>query len=575
MRRAPWWAAVVTQLALAGSARAATFVVENGDPAGVGFNDPTPAAPVGGNTETTRGTQALFAFQHAADLWGAELDSAIPIRVHAQFAALSCTSTTGVVGSATPHVYAKDGPGATPGVWYPVALANRLAGADLDPTQPDIDAKFNGAIGTAGCLATSAWYLGLDGQAGNGLDLVTIVLHELAHGLGMTTPADLTTGAWYQGFPDAFGALLFDERRGVKWTALDDAGRLSSATDYQQLSFAGPEVTAAAATTLSKGVATLTVGAPVGLSPAIALATFGPQLPTTAISATLTAVNDLVGPPGDACQPIAAITGKIAFVESGGCLDVDKVLAVQTGGAVAAILVDTLLTAPPSPVTGTDPGGLVTIPSVRITQRDASIIRAALGTTIPATLGFDLGRGKGTSLAGRVYLDATDPVQVGRSVTHWDPSTTPDLLMEPVVRVGHGLDLTVALLHDLGWTPFGGNSRDAGSGARDSGMGLDACSSAAGGGCGGAGPAGFGGNGKGGAGSGGTSTVGPDSGAAPPSLANASGAKDPSCGCRLGKNRDGRGDLPGQAPLLGGAFLLFLAILRRRKKGSIYTSKLL
>ena len=42
---------------------------------GEGFNDPTPAAPVGGNTGTTLGQQRLIAFQHAADIWGAELDT--------------------------------------------------------------------------------------------------------------------------------------------------------------------------------------------------------------------------------------------------------------------------------------------------------------------------------------------------------------------------------------------------------------------------------------------------------------------------------------------------------------------
>ena len=32
---------------------AATIVIQNGNAAGVGFNDPTPAAPVGGNAGTT------------------------------------------------------------------------------------------------------------------------------------------------------------------------------------------------------------------------------------------------------------------------------------------------------------------------------------------------------------------------------------------------------------------------------------------------------------------------------------------------------------------------------------------
>jgi len=53
----------------------ALIIIVNVNGAGVGFNDPTPAAPVGGNTGTTLGQQRLIAFQHAANLWGARLDS--------------------------------------------------------------------------------------------------------------------------------------------------------------------------------------------------------------------------------------------------------------------------------------------------------------------------------------------------------------------------------------------------------------------------------------------------------------------------------------------------------------------
>ena len=48
----------------------ATIVIENADPAGVGFNDTTPVVPVGGNNGTTVGQQRLNAFQYAAGIWG-------------------------------------------------------------------------------------------------------------------------------------------------------------------------------------------------------------------------------------------------------------------------------------------------------------------------------------------------------------------------------------------------------------------------------------------------------------------------------------------------------------------------
>src|SRR6266480_526200 len=76
------------------------ITIVNGNAAGVGFNDPTAATPVGGNPGTTLGQQRLNAFQRAADLWGATLDSRVPVTILAQFAPLACTATGAVLGSA-------------------------------------------------------------------------------------------------------------------------------------------------------------------------------------------------------------------------------------------------------------------------------------------------------------------------------------------------------------------------------------------------------------------------------------------------------------------------------------------
>ena len=86
----------------------AQIVIVNINAPGVGFNDTTPAAPVGGNTGTTLGQQRLIAFQHAADIWGARLDSNVPIRIRAQFTPLGA----GVLGSAGPVSVVRDFPNA-------------------------------------------------------------------------------------------------------------------------------------------------------------------------------------------------------------------------------------------------------------------------------------------------------------------------------------------------------------------------------------------------------------------------------------------------------------------------------
>ena len=80
----------------------ATIVIFNNDAPGVGFNDTTPANPVGGNSGTTVGQQRLIAFQTAANIWGASLTSAPTITVRSSWEPLGCAATSGTLGSAGP-----------------------------------------------------------------------------------------------------------------------------------------------------------------------------------------------------------------------------------------------------------------------------------------------------------------------------------------------------------------------------------------------------------------------------------------------------------------------------------------
>src|SRR5450755_3200168 len=91
---------------------AATITIVNNDPAGVGFNDATITAPIGGNSGVTLGAQRLIAFQAAANKWGATITSAITIRIGAQWTALTCTATSAVLGSAGATEVFKDFVGA-------------------------------------------------------------------------------------------------------------------------------------------------------------------------------------------------------------------------------------------------------------------------------------------------------------------------------------------------------------------------------------------------------------------------------------------------------------------------------
>ena len=180
---------------------AAVITVINNDNPGEGFNDPTPVAPVGGNTGTTLGQQRLIAFQRAADIWAGLISSAVPIRVGATFDPLPCNATGAVLGCAGPINVFRDFTGALrPDTWYPVALANALHGSDLDADDDDIGATFNSAIGTT-CAFPNVWYYGLNASPpGNQIDFVSVVIHELGHGLGFLTFVNLHDGRKAHGF---------------------------------------------------------------------------------------------------------------------------------------------------------------------------------------------------------------------------------------------------------------------------------------------------------------------------------------------------------------------------------------
>ena len=126
--------------------------------------------------------QAQAAFQHAVNIWAGQLTSPVTIVVDAEFAPLG----SGVLGSAGPWIV-RDRTGLPPGTWYPVALANKIAGVDLLPGSSDIDAQFS---------RTFTWYYGTDGNAPSGTyDFVSVVLHELGHGLGFVGLANVSGGS--------------------------------------------------------------------------------------------------------------------------------------------------------------------------------------------------------------------------------------------------------------------------------------------------------------------------------------------------------------------------------------------
>ncbi len=457
-------AALAAGLLVAGASplmAAAKITILNTNGAGVGFNDPTAAAPVGGNTGTTVGQQRLIAFQAAADIWAALLDSSVEIRIQASFTPLTCDANSATLGSAGPIQVVADFSGAPfPGTWYVTALGNKIAGQDLLPTADDIRASFNSNIGTSTCLAGTSWYYGLDDNHGNNIDLVTVLLHEFGHGLGFLTLVDLASGAEQQGRPDIFERNMVDNSTGKLWSSMSFAERAASALNGRQVAWNGGHVFAASRRTLAPGTPLMTVNSPGGIAGTyfVGTASFGPVLTSQAITGQVVAALDPSDASGaattDACSPLtnaSAIAGKIALVDRGTCNFTVKVKNCQNAGAIAVLVADNTTDNPPAGLGGTD--STITIPSLRITLADGASLRSNLSSGVTVTLRVDPAVLSGADASGRPLLYATNPIQPGSSISHWETLAFPDLLMEPNINADltHNVDLTLPALWDMGW----------------------------------------------------------------------------------------------------------------------------
>ncbi|MGB5474023.1 MAG: thrombospondin type 3 repeat-containing protein [Gammaproteobacteria bacterium] len=246
---------VLACLVAASPALAANFVINNLDDPGEGFNDSTPVAPVGGNDGTTLGQQRLNLFQKAAEIWGAAIESAVPIVIQASFDPLTCSANSAVLGSAGTIEIFSDFPGAPePNTWYHGALANAIAGFDQNPTMDDISATFNSDIdNNSSCMSGSNWYLGYDHNHDSDIDLLAVLLHEFAHGLGFSNFTDESTGSFLLNRPDIFSYFTFDNTIGLHWDEMNNTQRSFSATNTGNVVWDGPAVLAGVAGFLTSG----------------------------------------------------------------------------------------------------------------------------------------------------------------------------------------------------------------------------------------------------------------------------------------------------------------------------------
>ena len=179
---------------------------------------------------------ARQAFDYAVSTWETLVTSSVPIVVQAEW---TTYSDPNILGSAGTTMLYRDFSGAPRAqTWYPVALANALADADLNGTTNEVLASFNQAF--------PSWYFGTDGNPpANRYDFVSVVMHELAHGLGMVPTFTVSggIGRWGSGtaYPAIYDRFVSDSAGQLLIAAYpNNSTQLAAALTSGNVTFAGP-----------------------------------------------------------------------------------------------------------------------------------------------------------------------------------------------------------------------------------------------------------------------------------------------------------------------------------------------
>ncbi|QOX78507.1 hypothetical protein FY034_06045 [Trichlorobacter lovleyi] len=155
---------------------ASTFVINylpaGSDPYGVG------------DTCTTWPDEAKTSFETAVSVWSTRVISSVPITIDACWATNLATGVLGHAASLSAYQNFTNAP--LPNTFYKVALANALAGSKLNVGQSDMYIAYS---------STFNWYYSADGNTpADKIDFITVVAHEVAHGLGFAGGMTVSSG---------------------------------------------------------------------------------------------------------------------------------------------------------------------------------------------------------------------------------------------------------------------------------------------------------------------------------------------------------------------------------------------
>lgn len=232
------WASIVASNA---QAKTSITIVNNNAGTATGFNDATPATPVGGNTGTTLGEQRLIALQYAADLIGKTIHSSVDIAILAKFDTLTGSATSAQLAEAGPIGFLENFSGVPlADTIYPIALANKLANQDFSGSTPEVTATFSSSLDGSLVLGDRTWYYGLDANPPHGdIDFVTVALHELLHGFGFLPIFDPTSGSEYNGLDDIYTTFLQLSGSTLPLSDMSDSQRVTATKTTDNLFWSG------------------------------------------------------------------------------------------------------------------------------------------------------------------------------------------------------------------------------------------------------------------------------------------------------------------------------------------------
>lgn len=245
-------------LAPLSNTNAASLTIITNDQAGEGFNDMTPFSPTGGNPATTLGQARLNAFRYAAAIIEKSLPHTAKITINASMDPMggSANSATLASAGAKNMVFNFDNAKKL-NTLYPVALANYLYGGDVSPDTPDIVARINSDIDSPNIMENSRWYYGLDANPpSNYPDFVTVLTHELLHGLGFSNTVNLSTGEMSFAKNDIYSDHFSIENDFLvkAYTQATDTQRADAHVSRDTLLWSGDRTNYAALSRLSSGI---------------------------------------------------------------------------------------------------------------------------------------------------------------------------------------------------------------------------------------------------------------------------------------------------------------------------------